>query len=186
MLPNFLRRVFWYLNRYFMVPMFRLGLGPCIGNPLSGYIMVIKTRGRKSGITRYSPVNYAILDGSVYCLAGWGRLSDWYRNLLANPRVELILPSGGLVGTAETVSDPAERRIALRQVLRAAGFAAVFEGFNPYSASDEEMERKAGSLPVVRIHPSGLAAGPSDPGGWAWIGVFALSAAFFFLNRRKK
>lgn len=74
MSPNLLRRFFWYLNRYLMVPMFRLGLGPVIGNPLSGYIMVIKTSGRKSGITRYSPVNYAILNGSVYCLSGYGRL----------------------------------------------------------------------------------------------------------------
>jgi deazaflavin-dependent oxidoreductase (nitroreductase family) len=186
MLPDLLRQFFWYLNRYLMVPMFRLGLGPIIGNPFSGYIMVIKTKGRKSGITRYSPVNYAILNGNVYCLAGWGHLSDWYRNLVANPEVELILPSGGLVGRAETVSDPAERRTALRQVLRAAGFAAAFEGFNLSKASDEELEQKTASQMVVRIRPSGLAAGPCDSGGWAWIGVFTLSAVIFFLGRRKK
>ena len=40
------QRLFRVLNRFFMVPMFRLGLGPFMGNPLSGYIMVIRTVGR--------------------------------------------------------------------------------------------------------------------------------------------
>ena len=35
-----LRHIFSVLNRFFMVPCFRLGLGPFMGNPLSGYIMV--------------------------------------------------------------------------------------------------------------------------------------------------
>jgi deazaflavin-dependent oxidoreductase (nitroreductase family) len=186
MLPDTLRKIFRYLNRYFMVPMFRLGFGPFMGNPLSGYIMVIRTCGRKSGKTRYAPVNYAIINGSVYCMAGLGKLSDWYRNLLANPQVELLLPSGALLGTAETVSDPAERRAALRRILKNAGFAALFEGFNPSAASDEEMERKVGDLPVVRIRPSGLASGASDGGGWAWISVFALSLGGLFLITRRK
>ncbi len=81
-----LRRVFWYLNRYFMVPMFRLGLGPLMVNPFGGYIMVLKTIGRKTGKVRYSPVNYAIMNGNVYCLVGFGHIADWYRNLRANPR----------------------------------------------------------------------------------------------------
>jgi deazaflavin-dependent oxidoreductase (nitroreductase family) len=181
-----LRQFFHYLNRYFMVPTFRLGLGATVGNPFSGYIMVVNTTGRRSGKTRSTPVNYAILNGSVYCMSGWGGISDWYRNLLANPQVELILPSGSLTGTAETVSDPEERRTALRQVLRAAGFAGFLEGFNPITASDEEIEEKIGGLPLVRIRPTGLAAGPYDAGGWGWISVFALSAAFLALLWRKK
>ncbi len=59
------RRIFRVLNKYFMVPMFRLGFAPLMGNPISGYIMVIKTIGRKSGKTRLTPVNYAIIDGNI-------------------------------------------------------------------------------------------------------------------------
>ncbi len=186
MLPDAVRKFFRYLNRYFMVPMFRLGLGPFMGNPLTGYIMVIRSTGRKSGKTRFAPVNYAILNGCVYCMAGWGRLSDWYRNLQANPQVELLLPAGAIRGAAETVSDPAERRLALRRILQSAGFAALFEGFNPYNTSDEEMERRVGDLPVVRIRPNGLASGPSDGGGWAWISLLTLSLAGLLLLRRRK
>ena len=69
---NLLRRIFWYLNKCLMVPVFRLGLGPLMGNPFTGYIMVLKTTGRKTGKQRYTPVDYAIQDGKVYCLAGLG------------------------------------------------------------------------------------------------------------------
>ena len=44
-----MRRFFRFLNKFFMVPMFRLGFGPFFGNPLSGYIMVLKIVGRKTG-----------------------------------------------------------------------------------------------------------------------------------------
>jgi hypothetical protein len=36
----FWRRFFRVLNQCFMVPVFRLGLGPFVGNPLTGYIEV--------------------------------------------------------------------------------------------------------------------------------------------------
>jgi hypothetical protein len=62
-----MRRFFWFLNKYFMVPMFRLGFGPFFGNPITGYIMVLKVIGRKTGKLRYAPVNYAIMDGTSTC-----------------------------------------------------------------------------------------------------------------------
>ena len=81
------RSVFRIFNKFFMVPMFRLGFGAFMGNPVTGYIMVIKTIGRKSGKLRFTPVNYAILDGNIYCTAGFGRKAHWYLNLMANPQV---------------------------------------------------------------------------------------------------
>jgi deazaflavin-dependent oxidoreductase (nitroreductase family) len=164
-----LRRFFWVLNKAFMVPMFRLGFGPIFGNPLSGYVMVIRTVGRKTGRVRYTPVTYAIADGCVYCLAGFGRISDWYRNVQAAPEISLILPAGGVAGRVEEVGDAAERLKATRQIFKNAGLIGFLEGFNPFRASDEVIMAKTARMPVLRIRPSGLANGPCDPGGWAWI-----------------
>jgi len=183
MLPDTLRQVFRWVNRYFMVPMFRLGFGPFFGNPLSGYIMLLKTKGRKTGRTRFSPVNYAIRDGSIYCLAGWGRQSDWYRNLVADPHVELVLPGGAYAGTAETVDDPVEKLAMLRQVLRNGGFAGFFEGFNPYTISDAQLAEKTAAAVLVRIRPYGLGSGASDPGGWLWILVWGAMLAWLLNSR---
>ncbi|HEX7621902.1 MAG TPA: nitroreductase/quinone reductase family protein [Anaerolineales bacterium] len=97
-MSNLGRRGFSIFNKLFMVPMFRLGFGPFIGNSITGYIMVLKTIGRKTGKVRYSLVSYAIHKGNVYCLAGWGRLTDWNRNLIASREVEIMLPGGTLLG----------------------------------------------------------------------------------------
>jgi len=172
MLPPFLRYIFWLINKFFMVPIFRIGIGPFFGNPIWGYMMVLKTIGRKSGKTRYSPVNYAILNGNIYCLAGWGQIADWYRNLISHPAIEIILPGRTLAGVAEEVPAAATERIpALRKVLQAGGFAGFLFGANPYTASDEELAEKTEGLPLVCIRPYGVGSGACDPGGWLWIVV---------------
>lgn len=70
---GWLRQGFKWLNRY-MVLHWRLGLGP-IANcaDLSGCIMVLVHTGRKSGLTRRTPVNYVLVEGDVYCAAGFGQ-----------------------------------------------------------------------------------------------------------------
>src|SRR3990172_4133777 len=109
---NLMRKGFRIMNKFFMVPAFRLGLGPILGSPFGGYIMVLKTRGHKTGRWRYTPLNYAIANGSVYWIAGFGQVSHWYRNILAEPEVELILPATAVAGQAELVSDAGERETA--------------------------------------------------------------------------
>jgi deazaflavin-dependent oxidoreductase (nitroreductase family) len=172
-----LRRLFWYLNRFFMVPVFRLGLGSLVGSPLGGYIMVLKTTGAKTGKTRYTPLNYAILDGRVYCIAGWGTVAQWYRNLRVRPEVELLLPGGAAVGVAEEVTDPDESLRAIRQVLRNAGFVGFVAGLNPFTTTDEELRERTHDTIVIRIRPTGIGAGAADPGGWFWILSWAAHAA---------
>jgi deazaflavin-dependent oxidoreductase (nitroreductase family) len=171
-----------------MVPAFRLGLGSFIVNPLSGYIMVIKTIGHKSGRTRYAPMNYAIQEGNIYCTAGFGQTTHWYRNLRAHPRVELLMPGGNILGLAEEVTDPGERLRALRQVFWNGGFAGFLMGFNPNTAPDEQVIEKCKGLPVIRIRPTGLYSGATDPGGWLWliwVGLGLLPILVRWLNTRK-
>ncbi|MEW5987425.1 MAG: nitroreductase family deazaflavin-dependent oxidoreductase, partial [Chloroflexota bacterium] len=135
-----LRQIFKRFNN-FMVLLWRLGFGrwfdawPEVG----GLIMVITHTGRKTGRQRRTPVNYAIVDGEVYCTAGFGRISDWYRNVRVNPQVEVWLPDGWWAGVVEDVSQD-ERRIQLmRAVAIGSGFAARAFGLNPHTLSDEEL-----------------------------------------------
>ncbi len=179
-MPPALARFFWFLNKFFMVPLFRLGLGPFIGNPFTGYIMVMKVIGRKSGKTYYVPVNYAIKDGNVYCISGGRRSSDWFRNLMAKPEVELILPGGAIYARSEEATDPGKKLIVSRQLLKNAGFAGFFEGYNPHKISDEDLRDKVEDLPLLRFTPIGIGNGASDPAGWAWILVFVTSIAIIW------
>jgi deazaflavin-dependent oxidoreductase (nitroreductase family) len=164
-----MRRIFWFLNKFFMVPMFRLGFGPFFGNPLTGYIMVIKAIGRKTGKVRFAPVNYTIHKGNIYCISGGRKTSDWYRNLRAIPDIELILPGGAIYAHMDEIDDLDDRVLIIRQVLKNAGFAGFFEGYNPFTITDEELRNKVADLPLLRFQPLGVGNGASDAGGWAWI-----------------
>ena len=98
-------RAFTAVNKYVSVPTLKAGLGSWIAEPFTGYLMILRTRGRKSGDMRDAPLGYAVVGDAVYCLAGFGRRTNWYQNLLADPQVEVILPSRSFSGVAEEVTD---------------------------------------------------------------------------------
>ncbi len=92
-----------------MVPSLRLGLGPWIGTPIGGYILLLRVRGRKSGLWREAPLSYLVADGAVWIMAGFGARTEWYRNLVVDPGVEVWLPGRFLRCRAEEASDRATR-----------------------------------------------------------------------------
>jgi len=176
-----MRRIFWFINKFFMVPMFRLGFGPFFGNPLTGYIMVMKVIGRKTGKVRFTPVDYAIYNGNVYCVSGGRRESDWFKNLLVNPEIELIMPGGCFYARMEEVTAADNTLFICRQILKNAGFAGFFEGYNPFTISDKDLAEKIADVPVLRFRPLGLGSGASDAGGWAWIWAFVITVILVIL-----
>jgi len=176
-----LHRIFWVLNKFLMVPMFRLGFGPFVGNPFTGYILVLKAIGRKSGKVYYMPLNYTIHKGNIYCISGFGKTSDWYLNLHANPEVEMILPGGNIFAKMNEIPDPGEKVSISRQILKNAGFAGFFEGYNPFKISDEDLKRKVADLPLLCFHPLGVGNGASDRGGWAWISGLVVTVILILL-----
>ncbi|NTW98126.1 MAG: nitroreductase family deazaflavin-dependent oxidoreductase, partial [Oscillochloris sp.] len=90
-----LRQGFRLFNRY-MLLLWRLGLGRWLSvtPTITGRYLVLTHTGRKSGLPRRTPLNFAEVDGTIYITAGFGAVSDWYRNILASPQVELWLPGG--------------------------------------------------------------------------------------------
>jgi len=172
-----------------MVTLYRLGLGSLLSNPQTGYIMVLTTTGRKTGRRHRTPVNYAILDGDIYCTAGFGVTSDWYRNLKANPQVEVWLGRRWWVGTAEEVTDPAEWLPLYRLILVNSGFAApLFTGIDPATISNQALRQAGAGQPVIRIRVERELHGPGGPGDLKWIWPLALAAwlGLRWLSRRRQ
>ena len=149
---NTLRRIFHAMNP-FMVFMLRIGLGWTmnIWPAVSGRIMVIKHRGRKSGKEYLTPVNFAIVDSEIYCTAGFGSTSDWYKNMLANPDVELWLPEGKRKAQAEDISGSPKRISLLRQVIIASGFAGPLFGVNQKKLNDEQLDAATKDYRVIHF-----------------------------------
>jgi deazaflavin-dependent oxidoreductase (nitroreductase family) len=183
-----MRQAFKYANR-FMLLMWRLGLGSWLNiyPPVIGRIMVLTHTGRKSGLKRQTPVNYALVAGEVYCTAGFGRGSDWYRNLKANPNVEVWLPDGWWAGVAEEITDPEARLPFLRQVLIASGFAAgTFGGIDPRTMTDEALKAETTEYCVLHIRRTEARTGPGGPGELAWIWPLAAMILLPLALRRRR
>lgn len=136
-----LRKVFHSMN-HFMVWMWKMGWGKAINIWPAGFgrIAVIKHRGRKSGKEYLTPVNYALIDGEIYCMAGFGSVSDWYRNMLVYPEVEIWLPEGKHLVCSEEISNAPNRLFLTRQIAIASGFAALLLGINIRKLSDEQLD----------------------------------------------
>jgi deazaflavin-dependent oxidoreductase (nitroreductase family) len=186
---NNLRQVFKRFNP-FMVGFFRLGLGwmvniwPAVG----GRIMVITHTGRKSGLRRRTPVNYAPINGDVYCTAGFGAMSDWYRNIMADPEVEVWLPSEWRRGNAEDISQDLRRLPLLRQVIIASGVVGPMVGVNPRTMSDLDFDQVTAKYRLVRIRLGEKLSGPGGPGdlAWVWLPLALIVALFLVRGRRQK
>jgi deazaflavin-dependent oxidoreductase (nitroreductase family) len=165
-----LRQGFKYFNR-FMLLMWRLGMGPLLnmGPAMAGGYMIITHAGRKSGMKRRTPVNYVVVDDEVYCTAGFGSVSDWYRNILANPQVEVWLPDGWYAGIAEEVTHPEARLPLLRDVLIAGGFASYAAGVDPKQMADEEFDAATKEYRLIHIRRVAARTGADGPGDLVWV-----------------
>jgi deazaflavin-dependent oxidoreductase (nitroreductase family) len=147
-----LKAGFRYVNR-FMVELWRLGLGRWVNvwPRGSGRILVLGHTGRRSGLRRWTPLNYAEVDGHVYCTAGFGAGSDWYRNVLTDPAVEVWLPGRRSAGLVQEESGSPDRPRLLRQVLIASGFAARVAGLAPRRMADPELAAATAGYRLLRI-----------------------------------
>jgi deazaflavin-dependent oxidoreductase (nitroreductase family) len=183
-----LRRGFKYFNRL-MVLLWRLGLGAWVNAwpDVGGRIMMITHRGRRTGLRRRTPVNYAIVDSEIYCTAGFGDVSDWFLNLRNRPEVEVWLPDGWWTGIAEEVTDARMRMPLLRQVLIASGFAARAAGIDPHVMTNEELDTATRGYRLIHIHRTRACTGSGGPGdlGWVWpLATFGLLLVLLFRRKR--
>jgi deazaflavin-dependent oxidoreductase (nitroreductase family) len=106
-------------------------------------VMLLTTTGAKSGQPRTLPLLY-VTDGDRILLiaSNYGSTSHpaWYRNLVANPKVEVLAGKRSGTYTAAEITDPAERD-------RAWGLALdQYAGYGDYEATAGDR-----TIPLVRL-----------------------------------
>ncbi|HZR81122.1 MAG TPA: nitroreductase family deazaflavin-dependent oxidoreductase [Candidatus Binatia bacterium] len=123
---------------------YRLSEGRIWGKFLRGApVCLLTTIGRRSGEPRTVALLYLLDGDDVVVVASKGGMSKnplWYRNLEANPDVELQIGSVKRAMRAERVSD--EEKAALWPRL-----TAMYRDFDDYQG------RTARNIPVVRLKP---------------------------------
>mgnify|MGYP001039294948 CR=1 FL=1 len=136
-----------------MIRMWRWTWGalPSFLPPLTGKIMLLTHVGRTSGRRMLVPVNYAVVDGDVWCTTH--ESAQWLRNLQVHPETEVRLPlRRARHGVVEVEPAGPHDVDVLRRVLRNAGFAAsAFGGVHPRTDPDQTLLAGCEGYHLVRI-----------------------------------
>jgi deazaflavin-dependent oxidoreductase (nitroreductase family) len=182
------RTTFRYANRYAMVPFHRAGLAAWLGNPVTGWQCLVTTIGRRSGLRRHTPLGYLVMDGAAWVMAGYGPATLWYRNVLDDPRVELLLPGRPpFAALATEALDPSVRARIIPPLARSMAIPGAMIGCFPPTSTDERILACVSWVPLVRIAPAdgtSLAPGPDDPGGLGWTWRQALAVGVSVVGTR--
>jgi len=131
---------------------YSLGLGTVYGR----FVLLLTTRGRRSGKARVTPLQYERVDGALVVGSARGTESDWYRNLLADPRVEVRAGRTRFTAAAETCTDPARiadfLELRLERHPRMVGRILRLRGV-PSPPSRPDLEAYAAGLAMVTLTP---------------------------------
>ena len=132
--------------------LYAIGLGRVYGR----MVLLLTTRGRKSGLLRVTPLQYEEIDGAIHVASARGDQADWFRNIIADPHVEVRIGSRRMAGIAEPITDVA--RVAdfieyrLRRHPRMVGAIMRKEGL-PSDPTRADIEEYAARRALVIIRP---------------------------------
>ena len=134
--------------------LYALGLGPVIG----GFILLLTTTGRKSGLPRVTPLQYEKIGADYYLGAARGLKADWVRNLQFDPHAEVRVGASRLQATAEVVTDPGRfadfLEVRLQRHPLMVGLIMQKAHGLPRRPSRAQLEELAKSEVFVILHPN--------------------------------
>ena len=135
-----------------MKTLYAIGLGRLVGR----LVLLLTTTGRKTGLPRVTPLQYEEIDGAIYLGSSRGQKADWFRNILADPHVEVRVKARRFRGVAETVTDPLRiadfLELRLRRHPKMIGAIMQREGL-PAWPERAQLEAYAAKLTMVVIWP---------------------------------
>jgi deazaflavin-dependent oxidoreductase (nitroreductase family) len=132
--------------------LYAIGLGPLAGR----LVLLLTTTGHKSGLPRTTALQYEEIDGAIYLGSSKGTHADWFKNLVANPCVNVRVKSRQFSGRAQAVTDPAFiadfLELRLRHHPRMVGAMLKAEGLSAMPRR-AELETYASNLALAIIRP---------------------------------
>lgn len=167
----------------------RLGLGDILN---SLHVVVLTTRGRKSGLPRHTPIEYRMHGTKVYMISAWGERPHWVQNLIADPTATLQAGRREYCAQATLVKDTSEvlRALFLFRKRAPAVYDALIARLTDADSVDaRNLPDLADQLTVVRFdvkRGKGELSGLSTDLTWVWgaVGTGALVLMAVRLVRR--
>lgn len=140
----------------FRAPLFlyRIGLGGLLGQRF----LLLNHVGRKSGKPRQTVlevVNHDKASDTYYIASGFGKKSDWYLNILAQPKVEIQVGGRKLAVTAVPLTPEQSGQAMVDYSRRHPTAAKNLSKILGFNVSTEEEYRTVGrdSIPFIALKP---------------------------------
>lgn len=148
--PSGLSRLFYR----FPILLYRIGLGWLLGERF----LLLHHTGRKTGLPRQTVLEVVRHDeesDTYFVASGWGEKSDWFRNIMQTPKVEIEVGRRHLNAVAERLEpEEAERELVdyERRHPKALRTLAKYMGFD-FSGTREDIYAMVQQLPMVAFRP---------------------------------
>lgn len=152
------------------VGFYRLGLGDLMN---AAHIMILGTRGRKTGLSRHTPIEYRRHGSKIYVVSAWGERPQWLQNLKAAPDVLIQQGRRQFGARAEVVTNAGEALRVLHLFRRNAPFV-----YDPLIARLSDRERidertlpeVSEKITIVRIDPMPVTPDVRPlPANYGWV-----------------
>jgi deazaflavin-dependent oxidoreductase (nitroreductase family) len=113
-----------------------------VGGPFQGAnLLLLHTRGTKSGLERINPMMYFV-DGGRYVVvaskSGADTHPDWYRNLVSNPELSVEVGTEQVPVTATVTSEPERTKLYAKM-------ESISPGFTDYK------NKTSRTIPVITL-----------------------------------
>jgi deazaflavin-dependent oxidoreductase (nitroreductase family) len=172
----------WLLRLPLLI--YQLGLGD-VAN--AARIMVLTTRGRKTGLPRHTPIEYRRHGSKIYVVSVWGEQPHWYQNLRAHEPVTVQQGHSQFSARAQLVTNSGEALLVLHLFRRANPL--VYDAILRRMSEREDIAPRTlpeitDQIVIVRLMPEpGASDLPPVPNSlvWVWPVGLALGGAFMLL-----
>ena len=103
--------------------LWRLGFGAYLSSPARGgsKMLVLTTKGRKSGLPRHTMLSYIQSGEKEYVASGWATRSDWTKNIQTDPLVTVQVRGRIYSGLARRIIDLEEFTEVAKSLLDSGG-----------------------------------------------------------------
>jgi deazaflavin-dependent oxidoreductase (nitroreductase family) len=149
---------------------YRLGLGDLMN---AANLMILGTRGRKSGLPRYTSIEFRRHGSKIYIVSAWGERPHWFGNLQAASDVLVQIGRKHFAARATAVDNPGEALRVLHLFRRRAPFVydPIIARLSARQRVDERsLPEVSREITIVRLDPlSEAPAIPPLPADYIWI-----------------
>ena len=119
-------------------------------------VLVLTTKGRKTGRPHVTPLQYERVDDLIYVAAARGRQADWVRNIIACPEVEVEIADDRFLALADPIIDPAQiadfLELRLERHPKMIRAMLLLHGLS-LRPNREQLEKLAEKLALVALRP---------------------------------